>query len=105
MKRLLENEKGFTLIEMMVVLLVITVLLLIALPNITNHSSNINEKGCQGLKQMVQGQVEAYRMDHNEIPDAGKLKSEGYMNNDDLECPNGKTLSIDPATGEVKEGT
>ncbi len=50
---IIKNEKAFTLVEMMVVLLVITVLLLIALPNLTKHSSNINEKGCDGLRQMV----------------------------------------------------
>ncbi|GIN19984.1 MAG TPA: prepilin-type cleavage/methylation domain-containing protein [Bacillus bacterium] len=98
-----KNEKGFTLIEMMVVLLVITVLLLIALPNITKHSSNINNKGCDGLKQMVQGQVEAYRMDKNEIPTVQQLKTEGYLKNEDLKCPNGKALTIDTANGEVRE--
>ncbi|RWR15113.1 competence type IV pilus major pilin ComGC [Siminovitchia fortis] len=104
MKNLIwKNEKGFTLIEMMVVLLVITVLLLIALPNITKHSSNINKKGCDGLKQMVQGQVEAYRMDNKEIPTVQQLKTEGYLKNEDLKCPNGKSLSIDTTTGEVKE--
>ncbi|VEF47808.1 ComG operon protein 3 [Bacillus freudenreichii] len=102
MKSFLKNEKGFTLIEMMIVLLVITVLLLIALPNITNHSANINEKGCSGLKQMVQGQVEAYRMDNNEIPTAEKLKSEGYIENDKLKCPDGTNLTIDPTSGKVE---
>ncbi|MBD8003560.1 competence type IV pilus major pilin ComGC [Bacillus norwichensis] len=101
---IIRNEKAFTLVEMMVVLLVITILLLIALPNITKHSSNINEKGCDGLRQMLQGQVEAYRMDKREIPTVQQLKTEGYLKNEDLKCPNGKTLTINSETGEVAVG-
>ncbi|MFS0644002.1 competence type IV pilus major pilin ComGC [Siminovitchia sp. 179-K 8D1 HS] len=96
-----KNEKGFTLIEMMVVLLVITVLILVALPNAAKHSSNINDKGCDALRQMVQGQVEAYRMKHHEIPTFAKLESEGYVKKKDNTCPNGKTLIIEN-DGEVK---
>ena len=58
-KEILKQEKGFTLVEMMIVLLVITVILLVALPNVTKHSSSINTKGCKALVQMVQGQVQA----------------------------------------------
>ena len=60
------NERGFTLIEMLVVLLVISIVLLVAIPNISKHSKTINEKGCEALKQMVQGQVEAYFIETGE---------------------------------------
>ncbi|WP_152908487.1 prepilin-type N-terminal cleavage/methylation domain-containing protein, partial [Geobacillus stearothermophilus] len=43
------NQKGFTLIEMLIVLMVISVLLLIAIPNIAKHNSMINEKGCEAF--------------------------------------------------------
>ena len=42
----IKNEKGFTLIEMMIVLLIISVLILIAIPNVTKHSKSIDAKGC-----------------------------------------------------------
>lgn len=96
-----KKEKGFTLVEMMIVLLVITVLILVALPNVTKHSSRINDKGCDALRHMVQGQVEAYRMQHNQIPTFDKLQNEGYVKEKDNTCPNGKTLIID-SDGEVK---
>ena len=96
-----KNEKGFTLVEMLVVLLVITVLILVALPNVTKHSSNINNKGCGALRQMVQGQVEAYRMNHHQIPTFAELQNEGYVKEKDNICPNGKKLVID-SQGEVK---
>jgi competence protein ComGC len=90
-----KNEKGFTLVEMMVVLLVITVLILVALPNVTKHSANINNKGCDALRHMVQGQVEAYRMKENKIPAFSDLLEEGYVKENDNKCPNGKSLTID----------
>ena len=60
---MIKNQKGFTLIEMMIVLLVISVLLVITVPNVTKNNSSINEKGCEAFIKMVQGQVQAYELD------------------------------------------
>jgi len=49
MKKLLNNEKGFTLIEMLIVLAVISVLVLLVLPNAINILSAANEQGCEAL--------------------------------------------------------
>src|SRR5690606_33626582 len=62
MKRL-KNQKGFTLIEMLIVMLIITVLIAIAIPNVTKQTSAVEDKGCKAYVHMVQGQVESYRMD------------------------------------------
>lgn len=61
--RMLNNNRGFTLIEMMIVLLVISVLLIITVPNVTKHNSKINSKGCDAFVKMVQAQVQAYEID------------------------------------------
>ncbi|MCJ8006821.1 competence type IV pilus major pilin ComGC [Lederbergia wuyishanensis] len=101
-KFLKENEKGFTLIEMMIVLLVITIILLVALPNVTKHSSSINEKGCEALVHMVQGQVQAYYMDKKEYPATLEDLKNDYINEDfEFICPNGVAISIDE-NGNVK---
>lgn len=47
------NEKGFTLIEMLIVLLIISILLLVTIPNVTKHNQSIQTKGCEGLVNMV----------------------------------------------------
>ncbi|MBO0959520.1 prepilin-type N-terminal cleavage/methylation domain-containing protein [Neobacillus sp. MM2021_6] len=88
------NEKGFTLIEMMIVMLVISVLLIITIPNVAKHNSNINNKGCQAYVKMVQAQVQAYEMEHNKVPTLAELESENYLN-DAKGCPNGDTVKID----------
>ncbi|AIM15594.1 MULTISPECIES: competence type IV pilus major pilin ComGC [Neobacillus] len=100
MKRIyVTNENGFTLIEMMIVMLVISILLIVTIPNVGKHNSNINKKGCDAYVKMVQSQVEAYKMDKNKVPTLEELKSEGYLN-DTKGCPNGKQIEID-AEGNV----
>ena len=42
----LKQEKGFTLIEMLIVLLIISILILITVPNISKHFATIDKKGC-----------------------------------------------------------
>lgn len=52
MKKWLSN-KGFTLVEMMVVLLIISVLLLVTIPNIARHTATIDSKGCEAYKTQI----------------------------------------------------
>jgi competence protein ComGC len=94
------NEKGFTLIEMLIVLMVISVLLLITIPNVTKHNSMINNKGCEAFIKTVQAQVKAYEMEKNTIPTVQQLVDEKYIKSN--QCPNGHTIQID-SNGEVSE--
>ncbi|MDQ0156402.1 competence type IV pilus major pilin ComGC [Robertmurraya andreesenii] len=93
------NQHGFTLIEMMIVLLVISVLLIITIPNITKHNSTINSKGCKAFVKMVEAQVQAFEMDKNKLPSSlEELQKEKYINQ--TTCPNGDKVEIG-AKGEV----
>ncbi|MDP4085246.1 MAG: competence type IV pilus major pilin ComGC [Bacillota bacterium] len=87
----MKEQNAFTLIEMMVVMLIISVLLIITIPNVTKHNSNINKKGCEAFVKMVQSQVQSYEIEHdNQIPKGvDDLVSEGYLNF--TKCPDGKT--------------
>lgn len=95
------KQKGFTLIEMLIVLLVISVLLIITIPNIVKQQGTIRDKGCEALVKMVQGQVQSYQIDHDELPASlADLKTGGYINSDT--CPNGNKLTlIEGGTVEV----
>lgn len=89
------NEKGFTLIEMMIVLLVISVLLIITIPNVTKHNSKINNKGCEAFVQMVQAHVQAYEIDKRKKPASIQaLIDEEYLNEGENTCPNGAKIMI-----------
>lgn len=99
MKKTLINENGFTLIEMMIVLAIISVLLLILVPNLTKNSSVANDKSCDATIKMVQGQIAVYTADHDgEKPEKMEdLKDyiENYDETNGVRCPDGTTLAID----------
>jgi competence protein ComGC len=99
----MKNENGFTLIEMMIVMLVISVLLIITIPNVTKHNSNINNKGCQAFVKMVQAQVQSYEIENNKLPTVSDLKTGGYINNE--KCPDGVTVVQIDASGTVTSVT
>ena len=92
---MLKNQRGFTLIEMMIVLLVISVLLVITIPNVTKNNSTINEKGCKAFVKMVEGQVQAYEMENGHYPSSIDDLVEGeYLKADQTTCPNGYDITI-----------
>ncbi|MGG0642888.1 competence type IV pilus major pilin ComGC [Sporosarcina gallistercoris] len=98
--KFLRNEKAFTLIEMMIVLLIISVLILVAIPNVTKHSKSIDVKGCDAYLKMVEGQVQAYKMDTKGIPTSlADLTAKGYLPAEP-KCPDGTELTIN-AEGKV----
>jgi competence protein ComGC len=85
---------------MLIVLMIISILILITIPNVTKHNSVINNKGCEALIQMVQAQVKAYEMEKGTIPTIQELIDQKYIKSN--KCPNGNTLQID-SSGEVSE--
>lgn len=99
----MKNQKGFTLIEMMIVLLVISVLLIITVPNISMHSSNINSKGCDAYVKTVEAQIQAYKIDKNKIPTFAELEAEGYLKSAEGKCPDGSVLQISSEGAVTKQ--
>lgn len=101
----MKNEKGFTLIEMMIVLLVISVLLIITIPNISKHNANINDKGCKAFVKMVEAQVQAYQIENQKYPATmQELVDKGYLKSGETACPDSTNLVIE-ANGKVTAST
>ncbi len=91
----MKNENGFTLIEMMIVLLVISVLLLITVPNATKNNQAINKKGCEAYVHMVEGQVQAYHLEKGSYPSSiAELSASGFLKDPEAKCPDGSSLTI-----------
>ncbi|WP_112181300.1 MULTISPECIES: competence type IV pilus major pilin ComGC [Paraliobacillus] len=84
----IKNEKGFTLIEMLIVLAVITTLLILLIPNLADKNETVQEKGCAALIQMTENQMESYKIDHGAYPATiSILVDEQYIQSDT--CSNG----------------
>lgn len=99
------KKSGFTLIEMLIVLFIITVLILIAIPNVTKHFKTVDDKGCEAYVKMVQGQVEAYKIDTGSYPTTiVSMEDEGYLKekSSNKSCKN-KVITIEQ--GEVKSAS
>lgn len=92
----MKNERGFTLVEMMIVLFVIAVLLIITIPNVAKHNERINDKGCEAYVKMVQAQAQAYQIEHNKIPTLEEVVTEYGVKDS---CPDERKLTI--LDGEV----
>ena len=100
MKRI-KQQAGFTLVEMLIVLLIISILILITIPNVTKHFATVDEKGCKAYISMVQGQVEAYRVDFMTYPTIENLVEQGYLKKGETTCPNKEEIMI-TNDGEVR---
>lgn len=103
-----KNNSGFTLVEMLIVLLIISVLIILIVPTISDSSKSINEKGCTALTSVVQNQIDLYYLEKGSYPeDMEQLKDSGYITEAQTECPNGIKLKIngDKVQLETDNGT
>ena len=73
------KTKAFTLVEMLIVLLIISVLLLLFVPNLTKQKDAVNDKGKAAVVKVVESQAELNRSDKNEEASLNKLEADGRI--------------------------
>lgn len=88
------NDAGFTLIEMLLVLLVISVLIILIIPNIAAQSANVQDTGCEAQVRMVQSQVEAYTLNEGGPPATIDSLVPEYLTTDQVTCANGDAIVV-----------
>jgi len=59
------NQKGFTLVELMVVVVIIGILIAIAVPIYRNIQSNAATNACKATQRSIEGAYQVYRTDAN----------------------------------------
>ncbi len=105
-KKILLEKDGFTLIEMLIVLMIISILLLIAVPNMLKSHDLVESKSCTATVKLVQSQVASYEMENDgAVPTLDQLKTEGYI--DRVTCPGGESLTLvgDKVQGPAENGS
>ena len=80
--------KAFTLVEMLVVLLIISVLLLLFVPNLTKQKEAVNDKGKAAVVKVVESQAELYSLDKNEDASLSKLQADGRITKEQAKAYN-----------------
>ncbi|HFI0641104.1 TPA: competence type IV pilus major pilin ComGC [Streptococcus suis] len=80
MKKLLKlKKKAFTLVEMLVVLGIISLLLLIFVPNLSQQKDAIQKKGDAAVIKVVESQMELYELEHDKEATVADLQADGYI--------------------------
>lgn len=84
------SDKGFTLIEMVIVLFVISVIMLLVIPNLSKSKDSIDSTGNAAFATVVQTQLDLYLMteDSAGLTDANTfnvLGTKKYLNDNQVE--------------------
>ncbi|MER2292394.1 MAG: competence type IV pilus major pilin ComGC [Aerococcus urinaeequi] len=81
------RKKGFTLIEMVLVLFIVAALLLLIIPNMSKQTKNVETKTNAALVETVETQMELYLLEHDEEASvtAEVLAEQGYITDEQLE--------------------
>lgn len=68
------SNKGFTLVEILIVVVILGILAAIVIPQFSQASSEARNSSVKSNLQMVRSQIELYKIQHNDIlPGAGTL--------------------------------
>ena len=99
-----KNMKGFTVLEMIIVMIIISVILILTLPNIQQKREVINRKGCQSLLEVVNSQILLYEVDHDTTDvTMDELIAEGYLKEEQRSCPGGKEIWIESGEAHAED--
>lgn len=97
----MKHKKGFTILEMIIVLTIIALIFLLTIPNIQQKKEVIDNKGCEALVEVVNAQILLYEIETLETPSSmQQLISKGYVKESQARCPDGEKITI--VGGEAK---
>ena len=74
----MKNEKGFTLVELLAIIVVIAAISTFALVNIDKKSEQYSEISAGQLDEIIKGAVHSYILSSDELTNKVKSSSEGY---------------------------
>lgn len=81
MKKIIARRKrGFTLIEMLIVLVVVALLMAIIIPNVAGQRARIDKQATQNIAEILETQANTYLLVENDDDvSLGELLSGGYI--------------------------
>jgi len=92
----MKSKKGFTLVELLIVVLILGALAAIAIPRISASTTTAKVNACKTNQDILNSQIEMYRADTGSYPATlGALTSDAnYFPDDTPVCPSGGTYSM-----------
>ncbi|SEN54418.1 competence protein ComGC [Amphibacillus marinus] len=98
----MKTQQGFTLIEMLIVLAVISILLLLLIPNLAERNNDVQGKGEQAMIQLAESQTQAYFLDNGRYPSSiEELVEKNYLQTNLLANGTKRLIYQDTVTYQV----
>lgn len=89
-------KKGFTLLEMVVVVIIISILFLLTVPNVSKVINSVDNRACQAMTKVVDSAIAQFKLDYGTMPNSiNDLVNGGYISQEQTQCSNGNSLSIE----------
>lgn len=88
-------KKGFTLLEMIVVVMIIAILFLLTIPNVSKVIDTVDDNACDALTRVVDSAIVQYKLTYGQYPNStSDLVSAGLISSEQASCSNGKSVYI-----------
>ncbi len=99
-----QYQEGFTLVEMVVVILIVSVLFLLTVPNIKDTLDIVNDKGCRAIEKVADAAIVEYKMKYDTYPGSvSDLVNAGLLSTQQTTCDNNaKSLTIYDGTAHME---
>jgi prepilin-type N-terminal cleavage/methylation domain-containing protein len=101
--KMFRKDEGFTLVELMVVVLIIGILVAIAIPVFNAAKDNAEKKQCFATERTVEGQARAYEAENNNLPTSVALMIPKYIKSTPV-CKAGGVYTWDATNGTLTCG-
>ena len=103
MEHWMREQKGFTLVEMAAVLLIISVLLLLLVPSLSDGKTRADEVSCEGSVRIVESEINLYYAEHKAYPATLEVIERGTGTDPLVYSCQSVTYSYSPTDGSLQK--